>query len=108
MVVAFVGDGDFQMTIQELGTAAQANAQPIVLVVNNGMYGTIRMHQEREYPSRVSGTDITNPDFVAVANAYGFHGERVERTEDFAAAFERAAASSTGAVIELVVEPRFS
>ena len=107
MVVAFVGDGDFQMTIQELGTAAQANAQPIVLVVNNGVYETIRMHQERNYPGRASGTDITNPDFVAIANAYGFHGERVERTEDFAAAFERAAASSTGAVLDLEVEPRF-
>ncbi len=104
-VVAFTGDGDFQMNIQELGTAAQAGAQPIVLVLNNGMYGTIRMHQERTYPGRVSGTDIVNPDFVAIAEAYGFRGERVAQTDDFAAAFERALDSHTGAVLELMLNP---
>ena len=104
-VVAFVGDGEIQMTIQELGTAAQRGAQPIVLIFNNGMYGTIRMHQEGTYPTRVSGTDITNPDFVAIGKAYGFHSERVEKTSDFAAAFQRAEESSTGAVIELIMPP---
>ena len=103
MVVCFAGDGDFQMNCQELGTAMQAGAQPIVLILNNGTYGTIRAHQERNYPTRVSGTDLVNPDFVTLARAYGFHAERVERTEDFAAAFARARASATGAVLDLVL-----
>ena len=102
-VVCFAGDGDFQMTCQELATAAQAGAQPIILILNNGIYGTIRAHQERHYPTRVSGTTMFSPDFAALAKAYGFHGERVERTEDFAAAFERALASPTGAVLDLVI-----
>lgn len=104
-VVCFAGDGDFQMTCQELATAAQAGAAPIVLVVNNGIYGTIRAHQERTFPGRVSGTTMQNPDFVALAGAYGFHAERVEATGDFAAAFERARASRTGAVLDLVTSP---
>ncbi len=104
-VVAFVGDGEFQMTIQELATATQVGAQPIVLVFNNGTYGTIRMHQERTYPARVSGTDIVNPDFVAIGKANGFHSERVEHTADFAAAFMRAEESTTGAVLELMLAP---
>lgn len=104
-VVCFAGDGDFQMNGQELATAAQAGAQPIILIVNNGIYGTIRAHQETHYPSRVSGTTMVNPDFAALARAYGFHGERVERTEDFADAFDRALASETGAVLDLVVSP---
>ena len=104
-VVCFAGDGDFQMTSQELATARQAGAQPIILILNNGIYGTIRAHQERHYPARVSGTDMESPDFVMLAKAYGFHGERVERTEDFAAAFERALASPTGAVLDLVISP---
>jgi acetolactate synthase-1/2/3 large subunit len=103
-VVAFTGDGDFQMTMAELGCAMQARARPIVLVVNNDSYGTIRMHQERTYPGRVSFTDIDNPDFVAIAAAYGFHAERVTRTADFAAAFGRARGSATGALLELVVD----
>lgn len=106
MVVCFAGDGDVQMNIQELGTAMQADAQPIVLVVNNGMYGTIRMHQEREFPTRVSGTDITNPDYVQLAQAYGFHAERVESTDDFGEAFDRAVASTTGGLLELIVPPQ--
>jgi len=102
-VVCFAGDGDFQMNCQELGTAMQAGAQPIVLILNNGSYGTIRMHQERHYPSRVSGTELVNPNFVALAQAYGFHAEAVHHTDTFADAFARALASETGAVIELTI-----
>ncbi|MBP7240738.1 thiamine pyrophosphate-dependent enzyme [Amaricoccus sp.] len=105
VVVCFAGDGDFQMTCQELATAMQAGAQPIVLVLDNGIYGTIRAHQERRYPGRVSGTTMQNPDFAALARAYGFHGERVARTEDFPAAFARARASRTGAVLALDISP---
>ncbi len=104
-VVCIAGDGDFQMNCQELGTAMQHGIAPIVLVVNNGTYGTIRMHQERRYPERVSFTDIANPDFAALARAYDFHAERVTRTADFAAAFARAKAAKTGALLELVVSP---
>ena len=104
-VLCFAGDGDFQMNFQELGTAMQQGAAPIILVLNNGTYGTIRMHQEREYPGRVSGTDIVNPDFATIAKAYGMHGELVEHTADFKAAYERACASPTGAVLELVIDP---
>ncbi len=103
-VVAFAGDGDFQMTGQELGCALQTGAWPIILIVNNRSYGTIRMHQERTYPGRVSFTDIVNPDFVALAAAYGTHAERVSRTADFPAAFARAMASPTGAVLDLVID----
>ncbi|MCX7646841.1 MAG: thiamine pyrophosphate-binding protein [Rhodobacteraceae bacterium] len=102
-VVCFAGDGDFQMTAPELAAAAQAGAQPIVLILNNGTYGTIRAHQERAYPGRVSGTDLANPDFVRLAHAHGFHAERVERTADFAPAFARARASASGAVLDLAV-----
>jgi len=102
-VVCFAGDGDFQMTCAELGTAMQAGAQPIVLILNNGTYGTIRAHQERNFPARVSGTDLQNPDFAALARAYGFHGEKVARTDDFAPAFARAMASPTGAVLDLAI-----
>ncbi len=104
VVLAVAGDGDFQMTCQELGAALQADAFPIILVVNNASYGTIRMHQERHYPGRVSFTDIVNPDFVALAQAYGTAAERVTRTADFAAALDRALASPRGAVLELVVD----
>jgi acetolactate synthase-1/2/3 large subunit len=75
------------------------------MVLNNGMYGTIRMHQEREYPGRVSGTELKNPDFAALARAYGLHGETVERTADFEAAFERAWSAKTASLIELRVDP---
>ena len=102
-VVCFAGDGDFQMNCQELATARQHGAAPIVLILNNGIYGTIRAHQEREYPGRVSGTTMENPDFVALARAYGFHAERVERTADFAAAWGRAIAAGTGAVLDLAI-----
>ena len=103
LVVCFAGDGDFQMTAQELATARQAGAQPVILILNNGIYGTIRAHQEREYPARVSGTDMINPDFVMLAQAHGFHAERVETTGRFAAAFARAIASPTGAVLDLAI-----
>lgn len=102
-VVCFAGDGDFQMTCQELATAAQHGAKPVILIVNNGTYGTIRMHQERHYPGRVSGTSMLSPNFAQLAQAYNIHGERVEKTEDFSAAFARALASPTGAVLDLNV-----
>ncbi len=104
-VLSFSGDGCFLMNGQELATALQHGAAPIFFVVNNGMYGTIRMHQEREYPTRVSGTGLVNPDFAALARAYGAHGETVERTEDFAAAFARARKAGRAAVIELRFDP---
>ncbi|MDF3011082.1 MAG: thiamine pyrophosphate-binding protein, partial [Burkholderiales bacterium] len=104
-VLAVCGDGDFLMNGQELATAVQYGAAFVALVVNNGQYGTIRMHQEREYPGRVFGTGLRNPDFAAYARAFGGHGETVERTEDFAPAFERAAASGKPALIELRIDP---
>ncbi len=104
-VIAFAGDGCFMMNGQEFATAVQENLPIIVIVVNNGIFGTIRMHQEREYPGRVSGTDIRNPDFAALALAYGGHGERVETTADFAPAFERARASGKPALIEIRLDP---
>ncbi len=104
-VVCFCGDGDFQMTCQELGTAVQSDAQPIILILNNGIYGTIRMHQECAWPGRVIGTTLKNPDFITLATSYGYHGEHVTRTEDFEAAFERAQESGSGAVLELDISP---
>jgi acetolactate synthase I/II/III large subunit len=104
-VLGVCGDGDFLMNGQELATAIQYGAAFVALVVNNGLYGTIRMHQEREYPGRVYGTDLRNPDFAAYARAFGGHGETVERTEDFAPAYERAAASGKPALIELRIDP---
>jgi acetolactate synthase-1/2/3 large subunit len=104
-VFALCGDGDFLMTGQEFATAVQYGAQFVAVVVNNGLYGTIRMHQEREYPGRVYGTELRNPDFAAYARAFGGHGETVERTADFAPAFERAAASGKPALIELKIDP---
>jgi acetolactate synthase I/II/III large subunit len=105
VVVCFTGDGDFVMSSPELATAVQYELPIVILLVNNGMYATIRMHQERTYPRRVIGTDLTNPDFPGLARAYGAHGERVERTEDFESAFERALASGKPAVLELPVDP---
>src|SRR5260221_3247444 len=104
-VIASCGDGDFLMNGQELATAVQYRANFVALVGNNGLYGTIRMHQEREYPGRVFGTDLRNPDFAAYARAFGAHGETVERTEDFAPAFERASKSGKPAIIELRIDP---
>jgi acetolactate synthase-1/2/3 large subunit len=105
VVVCFTGDGDFVMSSPELATAVQYELPIVILLVNNGMYATIRMHQERQFPGRVIGTDLENPDFRALAQAYGAHGERVERTGDFEAAFERALGSGKPSVLELVVDP---
>ena len=90
MVVALAGDGDFLMNGQELATAMQYGCDMLVLVIDNGTYGTIRMHQEREFPGRVSGTTLKNPDFAALARAYGAWAETVEATADFAPALTRA------------------
>ena len=104
-VVCFAGDGCFLMHGQEFATAVRYGLPIITLVINNGIYGTIRMHQEREYPGRVSATDLTNPDFAALAAAYGGHGETVARTEDFAPAFLRARASGKPSIIEIKLDP---
>jgi acetolactate synthase-1/2/3 large subunit len=105
-VVCFAGDGDFLMTGQEIATAVQYDAPAIFLVVNNGMYGTIRMHQEKHYPGRVIGTDIVNPHFAAYARSFGAVGEIVEDTAQFAPAMERAIAIRKPAVIELRIDPQ--
>ncbi len=104
-VVAFAGDGCFMMTCQELATAKQYDLPLIVIVANNSMYGTIRAHQEREYPERVVGTRLTNPDFAKFAESFDCHGEAVTATSEFPAAFERATASGKPAVIELKLDP---
>ena len=104
-VVCFAGDGCFQMTGQEIATAVQYDARVIVLVVDNGMYGTIRMHQERSFPGRVHATSLINPDFAALARACGAYGERVERDAGFPAAFARAREAHAPAVLHLVVDP---
>ncbi len=105
MVIGMVGDGGFMMTGQEIATAFHHGVAPIILVFNNQMYGTIRMHQERNYPGRVSGTALTNPDFAKCIEAFGGHGEVVTETGDFAPAFKRAVASGKPAVIELRTDP---
>ncbi|MCX7893925.1 MAG: thiamine pyrophosphate-binding protein [Burkholderiales bacterium] len=105
IVVSFSGDGCFLMNGQELATAVQYGANAVFIVVNNGMYGTIRMHQEREYPGRVYGSQLVNPDFAALARAYGAYGELVERTGDFAPAFERAVTAGRPALLELRIDP---
>lgn len=106
VVVAFAGDGCFLMNGQEFATAVQYDAPIIVIVVDNAQYGTIRMHQERDYPGRVVGTQLKNPDFAAYAKAFGGHGEKVERTEEFAPAFERALASGKPAILHCLLDPR--
>lgn len=104
-VVGFVGDGGFLMTGQEIATAFHHGVAPILLVFNNGMYGTIRMYQERTYPERVSGTLLTNPDFARFIEAFGGHGEVVARTEELVPAYRRAAASGKPALIEIRMNP---
>jgi acetolactate synthase-1/2/3 large subunit len=106
-VVTFAGDGEFMMTGQELATAVQYRAGLILIVFNNNMFGTIRMHQEREYPGRVSGTELHNPDFAALAQAYGGHGEVVEKTADFAPALARAVAFANEQKLPAVIELRY-
>ncbi|TQK02693.1 thiamine pyrophosphate-binding protein [Herbaspirillum sp. SJZ107] len=106
-VVAFAGDGEFMMTGQELATAVQYGAGVILIVFNNGMFGTIRMHQERTYPGRVSGTQLHNPDFAALAQAYGGQGEVVDATADFAPALARAVEFTTARKLPFVIELRY-
>ncbi len=104
-VVAFSGDGDFLMNGQEFATAVQYDLPIVVVVMDNGMYGTIRMHQEREYPGRISATQLRNPDFAAYARAFGGHGETVEETAEFLPAFQRALASGKPAILHVKVDP---
>lgn len=99
------GDGDFMMNGQELATAMQYGAKSIIVLLNNGMFGTIRMHQEREYPERISGTPLHNPDFAALANAYGYVGKRITRTEEFEPQLLAALERSTGTLIEVMLSP---
>ncbi|HEY1707720.1 MAG TPA: thiamine pyrophosphate-binding protein [Rhizomicrobium sp.] len=104
MVIAYAGDGCFLMNGQELATAVQYNADIVILVFDNGTYGTIRMHQEREFPGRVIGTDLRNPDFAALAESYGALGLRVNATEEFAAAFEQAVKAGRPALIHIKMD----
>lgn len=105
MVITLAGDGDFLMTGQELATAVQHGAKSIVVLLNNGMYGTIRMHQEREFPGRVSGSDLKSPNFAQLAEAYGYRGVRIDKTEDFEAEFKKAMSSSQGTLFEVMQNP---
>ena len=104
-VVALTGDGDFQMTSQEFATACQFDAAVVVILIDNGIWGTIRMHQEREYPTRVHATRLVNPDFAAIARAHGAFAATIERSEDFAAAFDAALASGGPALLHVKFEP---
>ncbi|HEX4694389.1 thiamine pyrophosphate-binding protein [Sphingomonas sp.] len=106
IVVTIAGDGDFLMNGQEFATAVHHGIPLIVLLIDNGIYGTIRMHQERHFPGRVSATKLTNPDFAALAAAYGGHGERVTTTAEFAPAFERALASGKPAIVHCLLDPQ--
>jgi acetolactate synthase I/II/III large subunit len=103
--ICFAGDGDFLMSGNELATAVQYGARPIIVILNNGMYGTIRMHQEKHYPGRISGTELANPDFAAYAKAFGCEGALVQETSQFPDAFRRAVKSGKPAVIELRIDP---
>jgi acetolactate synthase-1/2/3 large subunit len=105
-VICVAGDGDFLMHGQDFATAVQYDLPIIVIIVNNGLYGTIRMHQEREYPGRVIATELINPDFVAYAHAFGGFGVRVKRSAEFPAAFEAAQRSGKPAIVELIVDPQ--
>jgi acetolactate synthase I/II/III large subunit len=105
MVICLAGDGCLQMTIQELSTARQHGADIVVMIANNGRYGTIRMHQEKHYPGRVSGTDLFNPDYVQLAQAYGGTGHRITAMDELTPAFEAARQGGLH-LIELVLDPR--
>jgi len=105
IVVCFAGDGCFLMNGQELATVKQYGLPIVFVVVNNGMYGSIRMHQEMHYPGKVYGTALENPDFVALAQAYGLHGRLVLDTDEFPAAFEEAVNAGKGALLELRIDP---
>ena len=104
-VVAFCGDGGALMGGQEIAAAVHHGIDPVILVVNNSMFGTIRMHQEREYPDRVIATDLTNPDFVVWAESFGAFAARVERTDEFPGAFEDAMSAGRAALVELRIDP---
>ncbi len=104
-VFTIAGDGDFLMNGQELATAVQHGAKTIIVLLNNGMYGTIRMHQEREYPQHVSGSQLQNPDFAALARAYGYAGVRITRTSEFEAALKAAVDRLQGTLIEVMLDP---
>jgi acetolactate synthase-1/2/3 large subunit len=106
LVLGLCGDGGFMMNGQELATAMHHGVKPIIMICNNGMYGTIRMHQEKKYPGRISATSLTNPDFVALAKSYNAHAARVERAEDFPAIWEEARACGRAVVIEIAMDPR--
>lgn len=105
-VICYAGDGDFQMHCQEFGTACQYGANIIVLISNNGLYGTIRMHQEKHYPGRVSGTRMVNPDFAKWAESYGGYGETITKSTDFPAALKRAQQAGRPAILNLMIDPR--
>ncbi|MBH67957.1 MAG: thiamine pyrophosphate-binding protein [Rhodospirillaceae bacterium] len=105
LVLSMNGDGCFMMHGQELATAMQYGANIIIIIINNGMFGTIRMHQEREYPGRVANTGLQNPDFAALARAYGAFGELVTKTEQFYPAFERAMKAKLPTIIEIMIDP---
>jgi acetolactate synthase-1/2/3 large subunit len=104
-VLTMAGDGDFLMTGQELATAVQFGGKSIVVLLNNGMYGTIRMHQERDYPRHISGSELTNPDFAALARAYGYAGVRIDRTAQFEPELIAALERKEGTLIEVMLEP---
>ncbi|MFA9216507.1 MAG: thiamine pyrophosphate-dependent enzyme, partial [Sphingomonadaceae bacterium] len=106
-VITFAGDGEYMMNGQELATAVQYKAGVVIIVFNNGMFGTIRMHQERDYPGRVSGTELANPDFAALAVAYGAHGEVVTTTAQFGPALERALAHANSQSLPALIELRY-
>ena len=103
-VICFAGDGDFQMNMAELGTALHYKAFPVILLLNNSSYGTIRMHQEKSYPDRVYGTDIENPDYSMIAKAYGIPSYQVNKTEEFQQFFDKVIKSEKGAIIEIILD----
>jgi len=103
--LTMAGDGDFLMNGQELATAVQHGAKSIIVLLNNGMYGTIRMHQERSYPGHESGSGLKNPDFAALARAYGYAGVRITRTAEFEAELLAALSRPQGTVIEVMLDP---
>ena len=103
-VICFAGDGDFQMSASELGTAMQEGLNPIILIHNNGSYGTIRMHQEMRYPKRVSGTNLKNPNFKCIAEAYNFGYSKITNLSEFKVAFEKAKTFDVGFIIEMLAD----
>jgi len=105
LALTMAGDGDFLMNGQELATAVQHGAKSIIVLLNNGMYGTIRMHQEREFPQHASGSQLHNPDFVALARAYGYEAQRITRTDEFEPALIAAIARTQGTLIEVMLSP---